>query len=49
VALGADLHQARQRAYAALGTIALEGGQHRSDIALAAERGEVAVPGLRAG
>jgi phosphoribosylamine---glycine ligase len=49
VALGADLHRARERAYAALGTIALEGGQYRSDIALAAERGEVTVPGLRAG
>jgi phosphoribosylamine--glycine ligase len=49
VALGADLHRARDRAYAALGTIALEGGQYRSDIALAAERGEVTVPGLRAG
>ena len=48
VALGADLHRARERAYAALGTIALEGGQYRSDIALAAERGEVTVPGLRA-
>jgi phosphoribosylamine--glycine ligase len=49
VALGADLHRARERAYAALDAIALEGGQYRSDIALAAERGEVAVPGLRAG
>ena len=49
VALGADLRQARERAYAALGTIALDGGQYRSDIALAAERGEVTVPGLRAG
>ena len=49
VALGADLHRARERAYAALGTIGLDGGQYRSDIALAAERGEVTVPGLRAG
>ena len=49
VALGGDLQRARERAYAALGTIALEGGQYRSDIALAAERGEVTVPGLRAG
>jgi phosphoribosylamine--glycine ligase len=49
VALGADLHRARERAYAALDTIGLEGGQYRSDIALAAERGEVTVPGLRAG
>ena len=49
VALGVDLRQARERAYAAFGTIALDGGQYRSDIALAAERGEVTVPGLRAG
>jgi phosphoribosylamine--glycine ligase len=46
VALGADLDAARDRAYAALGTISLEGGHHRSDIALAASRGEVAVPGV---
>ena len=49
VALGSDLHRARERAYAALAAITLEGGQYRSDIALAAERGEVTVPGLRAG
>ena len=49
VALGADLGQARERAYAALDTIALEGGHHRTDIALAASRGEVAVPGVPAG
>jgi phosphoribosylamine--glycine ligase len=46
VALGADLDAARARAYAALGTISLEGGHHRTDIALAASRGEVAVPGV---
>jgi phosphoribosylamine--glycine ligase len=49
VALGSDLGQARARAYAALDTIALEGGHHRTDIALAASRGEVAVPGVPAG
>jgi phosphoribosylamine---glycine ligase len=49
VALGADLGQARERAYAALDAIALEGGHHRTDIALAAARGEVAVPGVRTG
>jgi phosphoribosylamine---glycine ligase len=46
VARGADLDAARARAYAALGTISLEGGHHRTDIALAASRGEVAVPGV---
>ena len=49
VALGADLREARERAYDAVGTIELDGGQYRTDIALAAERGEVTVPGLRAG
>ena len=49
VALGADPRQARERAYAAFDTIALEGGHHRTDIALAAARGEVAVPGVRTG
>ena len=46
VALGADLHQARERAYAAVARIALDGSQHRTDIALAAERGEVSIGGL---
>lgn len=44
VALGADLGQARERAYAGLGRIDLPGSQHRTDIALDAERGAVAVP-----
>ncbi|MWB97293.1 phosphoribosylamine--glycine ligase [Agromyces seonyuensis] len=36
VALGEDLADARDRAYAALSGISLEGGQYRTDIALAA-------------
>ena len=45
VALGATLAQARSRAYAAVDAVRLAGSHHRSDIALAAERGEVSVPG----
>jgi phosphoribosylamine--glycine ligase len=41
VALGDDLAQARERAYAAVGRIRLEGSHHRSDIAARAVRGEV--------
>lgn len=44
VALGEDLSQARERAYAGLELIDLPDSQHRTDIALAAERGEVSVP-----
>jgi phosphoribosylamine--glycine ligase len=44
VALGADLAQARERAYAALERIHLDGAHFRHDIGLVAERGEVAVP-----
>ena len=43
-ALGADLDQARQRAYRAVDCVRFEGEQHRSDIALSAARGEVKVP-----
>ena len=43
VATGADLAQARDRAYAAVGHVELEGSHHRGDIALRASRGEVAV------
>lgn len=43
VALGADLAQARKRAYAAVDRIDLPGSHHRTDIALAAQRGEVVV------
>ncbi len=37
-AVGADLVQARERAYEAVGRIRLDGSHHRSDIALAAAR-----------
>ncbi|MCG7320327.1 phosphoribosylamine--glycine ligase [Arsenicicoccus bolidensis] len=43
VALGADLAEARVRAYAAVDRIDLPGSHHRTDIALAAQRGEVVV------
>ncbi|MFW5473590.1 phosphoribosylamine--glycine ligase [Knoellia sp. CPCC 206450] len=43
VATGADLAQARERAYAAVDLVGLEDGHHRSDIALKASRGEVRV------
>ena len=41
VALGEDLEQARARAYAAVDQVELEGGHHRTDIALRASRGEI--------
>ncbi|MCH8611873.1 phosphoribosylamine--glycine ligase [Arsenicicoccus dermatophilus] len=41
VALGADLAQARERAYAAVDRVGLPGSHHRTDIALAAQRGEI--------
>ena len=44
VALGADLADARERAYRGVGLVTLEGSQHRTDIALKAARGLVAVP-----
>ena len=43
VALGDSLTQARERVYDAVGRIALEGSQHRTDIALAAEHNELHV------
>jgi phosphoribosylamine---glycine ligase len=43
-ATGADLGTARARAYEAVGAIRLDGGHYRSDIALGALRGEIAVP-----
>ena len=43
VGIGDDLEQARDRAYAAIGRISLEGSFYRSDIAAAALRGEPAV------
>jgi phosphoribosylamine--glycine ligase len=42
VGLGTDLAAARVSAYTGMGHLALPGGQYRKDIALKAERGEVA-------
>jgi phosphoribosylamine--glycine ligase len=44
VGLGADLTQARDRAYAATDLIELAGGVHRTDIAAAAIAGDVIAP-----
>ena len=44
VAPGEDLAQARGRAYGAVDRIRVKGSQHRTDIALAAQRGEIPVP-----
>ncbi|WP_402462925.1 phosphoribosylamine--glycine ligase [Isoptericola aurantiacus] len=44
VGRGADLAAARAASYAGVAEIHLPGSHHRSDIALAAERGEVQVP-----
>ena len=44
VATGADLVEARDRAYKGVDRIKLKGSTHRTDIALAAQRGEIAVP-----
>ncbi len=44
VGMGADLGAARARAYDAVRTIELEGGQYRRDIALAAVEGRITVP-----
>lgn len=46
VATGADLGQARERAYTACDRIRLRGSHHRRDIALAAAEGRVVVPGV---
>jgi phosphoribosylamine--glycine ligase len=43
-ALGADLEEARRRAYDAVAKIHLEGAHHRRDIALAAARGDIMLP-----
>lgn len=43
VAVGHDLAHARRAAYEAIDLIELEGSHHRRDIALKAERGEIAV------
>jgi phosphoribosylamine--glycine ligase len=42
-AVGPTLAAARERAYALVGRVELDGGQSRSDIALRAERGEISV------
>lgn len=44
VGRGGDLAAARAASYAGVARIGLDGSHHRSDIALAAERGEVTVP-----
>jgi len=44
VGLGESLAAARERAYAGVERIRLEGSQHRTDIGLRAERGQVTVP-----
>ncbi|MGX2996192.1 phosphoribosylamine--glycine ligase [Streptomyces sp. JNUCC 64] len=44
-ATGADLTEARERAYTAVGRITLDGGQHRTDIAAKAAAGETTTPG----
>ncbi|PRY58204.1 phosphoribosylamine--glycine ligase [Knoellia remsis] len=43
VATGADLAEARERAYAATDLVKLDGSHHRRDIALKASRGEISV------
>jgi phosphoribosylamine--glycine ligase len=43
-ATGGDLQAARDAAYALVDGVGLAGSHHRRDIALAAERGEIAVP-----
>ena len=41
--VGEDLEQARVRAYSGVDAIIMEGGQHRTDIALKAQLGEIAL------
>ena len=43
VATGATLREARHAAYQAVGLVSLEGSHHRTDIGLAAERGDIRV------
>ena len=45
VGLGADLEDAREKAYAGMEQISLEGGQFRTDIGAKAARGEISVAG----
>jgi phosphoribosylamine--glycine ligase len=44
VGVGTDLAEARERAYEAVDLVVLPGSHYRSDIALAAELGEITVP-----
>ncbi|HSA39448.1 MAG TPA: phosphoribosylglycinamide synthetase C domain-containing protein, partial [Mycobacterium sp.] len=43
VGTGADLAAAREAAYARVAAVKLPGSHHRTDIALAAERGEISL------
>ena len=45
MAMGPDLAAARDTAYAAVSRVTLDGAHYRSDIALAAARGEIRIPG----
>ena len=45
VAVGRTLAQARERAYAAVDLIGLDGSHHRTDIALRAQHDEIMVGG----
>ena len=45
MAMGPDLAAARDAAYAAVSRVTLDGAHYRSDIALAAARGEIRIPG----
>jgi phosphoribosylamine--glycine ligase len=42
--VGENLEHARDRAYAGVDAIIIDGGQHRTDIALAAQLGAVTAP-----
>ena len=44
VATGADLSSAREEVYRRLESVHLPGSHHRTDIALRAARGEIALP-----
>ena len=46
-AVGADLRQARERAYVLVDGVTMRGGHHRSDIAAAAVAGRSADPAPR--
>jgi phosphoribosylamine--glycine ligase len=48
-AVGADLREARERAYLLVEGVSMRGGHHRSDIAAAAVAGSISVPGTPVG